>query len=257
VSPDDKESALFHVFRFLTILACKRADLTVVPSTFFANELLKVSNKNITTFIYPSGGVDRSTFMDNRVSNNSVQKSFTFGFVGRMEVMKGIFDLLEAFSMLSKTCNNVKLIFVGSGADFVKAQKICSEKGIDNLVSFMGALNGKELVSAYNSFDCLVFPTHFKESFGNVAIEAMACGNPVIGARHGAIPEYICDEVNGVTFNPFDVEDLYHKMRWLCSLEPKQFNSMRHAAKNKARQFDRDVLTDGFIDKLEGLCEPR
>jgi glycosyltransferase involved in cell wall biosynthesis len=67
--------------------------------------------------------------------------------------------------------------------------------------SFPGFLRGDDLVAAYRSADLFLFPST-TETFGLVALEAMACGIPVIAAKTGGVLDIICDGENGLLFNP-------------------------------------------------------
>lgn len=66
---------------------------------------------------------------------------------------------------------------------------------------FPGYMRGAELVAAYRSADAFLFPST-TETFGLVALEAMACRIPVIAARYGGVLDIISDEVNGLLFDP-------------------------------------------------------
>ena len=60
-------------------------------------------------------------------------------------------------------------------------------------VTFTGYLQGEDLAEAYASSDLMVFPSA-TETFGNVVLESLACGTPVIGANNGGVKNIITDE---------------------------------------------------------------
>lgn len=79
---------------------------------------------------------------------------------------------------------------------------------------FTGYMGGEELASAYASSDVLAFPSD-TETLGFVAMEAMASGTPVVGARAGGVPDVITHERNGLLFTPGDLGELTECLRRL------------------------------------------
>lgn len=75
------------------------------------------------------------------------------------------------------------------------------------------------MVCPVSKFDVFVFPTLFYESLGLVAIEAMACGLPVIASKRGGILDYLHDMQNGFLFEPEDVDELFVKMNHCYDLD--------------------------------------
>lgn len=118
---------------------------------------------------------------------------FVVGFVGRFVEDKGIFDLLQAFQKLRTEMNHdrLRLLCVGDGP----LKSVLMSQGENVLVVSPGG-NGKVL-PYYRMMDALVLPSrtlpHWKEQFGLVLVEAMACGLPLVGSNSGAIPEVMGD----------------------------------------------------------------
>ena len=77
--------------------------------------------------------------------------------------------------------------------------------------SFTGYMGGEELAQAYASADVFAFPSN-TETLGFVAMESMASGVPVVGARAGGIPDVIAEGENGLMFTPGDLGDLTEKL---------------------------------------------
>ncbi|NLE44830.1 MAG: glycosyltransferase family 4 protein [Chloroflexi bacterium] len=116
------------------------------------------------------------------------------GFAGRIEPEKGVETLLEAFASLDLTSS---LIFIGDGSHrAVLAQKAAALQVADR-VRFLGVVSHTEMPDYINLLDVLVLPStttaYWKEQFGRVLIEAMACGIPTVGSDSGEIPHVIGD----------------------------------------------------------------
>lgn len=123
--------------------------------------------------------------------------------VGRLSLEKRLDWLYAPVTQLP----NVRLALVGSGPAEAEIRR--RFKGTNTV--FTGYLGGTELASAYASSDVFAFPSD-TETLGFVAMEAMACGVPAVGARAGGIPDVINENVNGLMFTPGDLGDFTEKL---------------------------------------------
>ncbi|PWN44984.1 UDP-Glycosyltransferase/glycogen phosphorylase [Ceraceosorus guamensis] len=100
-------------------------------------------------------------------------------YVGRISWEKNLRLLIEAFKLLPTAVrSNAKLVFVGDGPARGELTRVCSRLGLD--ASFMGHQKGKRLAAMYASASVFAFPS-FTETFGQVVLEALASGLPVVG----------------------------------------------------------------------------
>lgn len=161
--------------------------------------------------IIPNVGVDTEHFSPRANSQLrdalGLRTRFVVGFVGRLVPEKGCMDLLNAFAQLS---GNSHLLFVGDGAlrdDLVQRARAT---GTESRVTFQPTVPHDRVAEFMNVMDCLVLPSRtmskWREQFGLVLAQAMACGVPVIGSDSGAIPEVIADA--GMVFPEGDVNAL-------------------------------------------------
>ncbi len=140
-------------------------------------------------------------------------------FVGRIEPLKGIDTLLQAIRKLQnkgviKCCNQYVAIIGGNtddeasdpNSEMARLQKMCIEIGIGDLVLFLGKRDQDALPYYYSAADVVVMPSHY-ESFGMVALEAMACGTPVVASQVGGLAFLVKDEQTGYVI-PSDDPDI-------------------------------------------------
>ena len=183
-------------------------------------------------------GVDTKKFFKNYEFLKNKER-LRIGYVGRVTPEKGLDTLIEAFLALINGGFNVELSVVGSGnEDYVNKLKDKLNKLIlENKVFFEESLDSDNLASLYNKIDILVLPSltilRWKEQFGRVLIEAMACETVVAGSSSGEIPVVIGDA--GVVFREGDADDLFLKLKELI-LNP---NSMKEFAKKGKERVDK------------------
>ncbi len=121
-------------------------------------------------------------------------------FVGRIEPLKGVDILLGAAAQLESESDCFVLVIGGDGStregELAHLRDLASQLGIAERVSFLGAVDHERLPLFYNAADVCVVPS-FYESFGLVALEAMACGTPVVASRVGGLAVTIRDAETG------------------------------------------------------------
>jgi glycosyltransferase involved in cell wall biosynthesis len=123
-------------------------------------------------------------------------------YVGRLTPEKDLPVLFEAYRRVAaaRPERGIQLLLAGDGAYSPKAQAAAPDG-----VRFLGHLEGEHLGQAYASADVFVFPSR-TETLGNVVLEAMASGLPVIGVAEGGVLENVRDGVNGLLCEPGDAE---------------------------------------------------
>ncbi|HQY90517.1 glycosyltransferase [Caldilinea sp.] len=174
-------------------------------------------------------------------------------FAGRIEPLKGIDTLLEAIGLLkarrvtdlSDTC--VTIIGGNPWAETLdeeleRLQHMCIELGLDDLVAFAGARDQQILPYYYAAAEMVVMPSHY-ESFGMVALEAMAMGTPVIASEVGGLAYVVRDGYNGYLTPPRNANALARRIADLLNDQPLRQHMSRHAT-YYARDYDWPIIAE-------------
>jgi D-inositol-3-phosphate glycosyltransferase len=140
-------------------------------------------------------------------------------FVGRIEPLKGIDLLMNAFASLPSR-ESTKLVIVGgddeSDDEINELSRLSDRLGMQNMVTFAGAVNHALMPYYYSAADVCVVPSHY-ESFGLVALESLACGTPVVATDVGDLSNIIRDGETGYVIADHSAESLSEKIAEVLS----------------------------------------
>src|SRR5690606_24068069 len=154
--------------------------------------------------IWP-GGVDCELYNPNYSQEKirekyNIKEKYILSFVSRLAPEKDIGTLLKIANQLPDDLKeDVRWLVVGDGPS---KEEMMAEAPSN--MTFTGFLSGKDLASVYSASDLFVFPSA-TETFGNVVIESLASGTPVIGAKSGGVKNLVKHNVNGMLCEPKNV----------------------------------------------------
>lgn len=197
--------------------AAYRVDKFICNSNFVAKRIDKYY-KQKATVIYPP--VDAEFFIPSFKPADNY-----FLMVGRLLVYKRFDIAIEAFNRLE-----LPLKIIGDGPERKKLKKMANWN-----IEFLGELEGEKLREYYQNCRALVFPQ--EEDFGIVALEAMACGRPVIAYQGGGALESIKQGETGLFFNEQTVGSLIEAVK---SFQPEKFNPK--LIRQHALKFDKEIF---------------
>jgi N-acetyl-alpha-D-glucosaminyl L-malate synthase BshA len=194
-------------------------------------------------------------FVDCNLYGRSTDKAFRARFaapnegilihISNFRPVKRVEDVIEIFSLVRKK-RTAKLLMVGDGPERPKAEWLAHTHGVSADVLFLGKQNNmNELLSIS---DVLLLPSDL-ESFGLVALEAMACEVPVIATRVGGIPEVVQNKVDGFLYDLGDVQSMSRGALAVLGDE-KLRTQMGQAARNHAQQ---DFCASKIVIQYEDL----
>jgi glycosyltransferase involved in cell wall biosynthesis len=186
-----------------------RADAVVVPSAETRNHLLDVGVDSEVTVVQNGVDTDRFAPADGaafRRRHGLPESAPLVGYTGRHGFEKRLPDVVRAVDGM----DDVTLVFGGDGPARETVERVARERGVD--ARFFGFLPREELPAFYSALDVFAFPSPV-ETQGLVALEAIACGTPVVGVREGALRETIDDGVTGYHYAPDDVDGFRRGIR--------------------------------------------
>ncbi|HMD90085.1 MAG TPA: glycosyltransferase [Anaerolineaceae bacterium] len=187
-------------------------------------------------------------------------------FVGRIEPLKGLDTLLRAIAHMRETgvYSQVPhyLAVVGGdpsatgenlSSEMARLQTLCSELNLNDMVLFLGKRDQASLPYYYSAADVLIMPSHY-ESFGMVALEAMACGTPVVASRVGGLAFLVADGKTGFVFPDNDFINLSEKLTLLLT-NPGLRDRLGQQAADYARQYAWPNIVNRLLNTFtEVLC---
>ncbi len=203
--------------------------------TYVANSQSTALRVNKWLGIQPDGivypGIDLEQFSPD-VEPAFNEDNFVILFVGRLDTGKGVGDLIDAHAKLP---TDTSLYIVGDGTHRTQFEKRVNHHGIENRVTFVGAVPHDEIHHYYTAADVFCLPS-YHESFGMVNMEAIACGVPVVSTKIDAIQEQITDGHNGLLINPGDVKALAGAIKKLYE-SPDLRKKLANTAQKSVKQF--------------------
>ena len=227
----------------------------------YIHKFLKLYEKNVDLFISPSlfmreklseFGFDKSKiaylppWIKEIKSTPSYSSEDYFLYFGRINREKGLQTLIRAMEKIKEG----QLLIAGQGEEAEKLQRYVIENEIDN-VKFLGFTQRKKLDELIRSSRFVVLPSEWYENSPSTVYESFALGKPVIGSRIGGIPELIEDGVNGLLFEPKNVEELAEKIKYLYH-HPLLAEKMGIAAREKVEE---KYSEEEYYKKLLGLYD--
>jgi len=168
--------------------------------------------------------------------------------VSNFREVKRVKDVVRVFARIRRAMP-ATLVMIGDGPERVDAENETLELGVAEDVRFLGRLDS--VASLLQASDLFVLPSQ-TESFGLAALEAMACGSPVVASRAGGLVEVIDDGVNGILEPVGSVEAMGRRAVELLR-DPERHRAMRQAAITKAQDFSADRIVpmyEGFYEDV-------
>jgi glycosyltransferase involved in cell wall biosynthesis len=221
-----------------------RVQTAVVASMLAVHRWLNTWAKNVDAYVvftefyrrkFIDGGLpeDKLVVKPHFVFPDPVMKAPALGkhvvFIGRLQAEKGIHTLLRAWQKAPV----IPLKLIGEGPLMNEVRSFIDSHGLQNNVDAGGYLRRDAVLAALKQSLVLVWPSegHY-ETFGLVAVEAFACGVPVVASRAGAMAEMVEDGRTGLLFIPGDPDDLAAKIRWAVE-NPEAMTRMGENARRK------------------------
>ena len=166
--------------------------------------------------------------------------------ISNLRPVKRIADVIEIFCRIQKEMP-AKLLMVGEGPEKEMAEEMCIAKGIEDKVLFLGNSNEIDKILCFS--DLFLLPSE-KESFGLAALEAMACGVPVISSNAGGLTEVNVQGVSGFLSAVGAVDEMSDNAIAILK-DPETLAKYKNQAKEEALKFD----TKNIVPLYEAVYE--
>ena len=193
-----------------------RTGVAGLPCTEEAREVLLRKGMKIPSEIIPFG-TDIARFKPGTApqlrAELGIDGAHVVGYMGRLVPEKGVDILLKAAAKAAARSDTpvVKVLIVGSGPMRQELEALAETLGIRDKVVFAGSVAFADAGRYLQCMDTFVLPSRttrrWKEQFGRVLIEAMACGIPVLGSDSGSIPSVVGDAGGGLIFQEDNVDE--------------------------------------------------
>jgi D-inositol-3-phosphate glycosyltransferase len=183
-------------------------------------------------------------------------------YAGRIEPLKGVDTLLQAMALLKRrypdVMQNTCVAIIGGDpwsdspdGEMARLQELYEQLDIHDIVAFLGAKDQGKLPNYYAAAEMVVMPSHY-ESFGMVALEAMAMGRPVIVSGVGGLAFLVQDGINGFHVPSRDPEALAERIFDLL-VDPNCREEMGRQARREARKYAWPNVADQIVQVYESL----
>ncbi len=166
-------------------------------------------------------------------------------------VVKRVADTIRIFEKIHDKIPS-KLILVGDGPDRSECERLCRQKGLDDKVKFLGKQDA--LVEILTSSDIFLIPSQ-SESFGLAALEAMACGLPVISSSVGGLPELIRHNETGFIAEIGDIDRMAKYTLELLTNERKYKIFSDNARSRAVDVFDKSQVVPMYENYYKTILE--
>ncbi|KAA0118891.1 D-inositol-3-phosphate glycosyltransferase [Mycolicibacterium sp. P9-22] len=226
------------------------ADRLIVNTELEAQQLVSLHHAERGRIDVVHPGVDLQVFTpgskrDARAALGLAPHEQVVAFIGRIQPLKAPDVLLRAVAKLP----DVRVVIAGgpSGSGLAAPDslvRLADELGITARVSFLPPQSREELVNVYRAADIVAVPS-YSESFGLVAVEAQACGTPVVAASVGGLPVAVRDGVSGTLVDGHDAGDWSEAIGALFERGPE---TMSAAAVAHAATFSWAHTVDALLD---------
>lgn len=176
-------------------------------------------------------------------------------FVGRIEPLKGVDILIQALAVTELDQPLTAIVAGGdaASADIAELRELAEAVGVADRVRFVGTLPRAELPTYYRAADVCVMPSYY-ESFGLVAVEALACGTPVIATRVGGLQHTVQDGRTGYLLSWRCPEPFAERIEALLENEDIR-RRFGEAAPESVRRFSWDRVSAQILEVYEDLLQ--
>ena len=231
-------------YRLLLPLVYRNVRVVILSWRLYSDIERVVAKEQVA--VCPNGITDASHLVVN--DNHSIPRLL---FLSNMLISKGVFVLLDALHILSKTGIRFKCRFVGAETKEIDATRFKQEvadRDLEDFVEYLGQMVGEEKYEVISSSDVFLFPTT-NECFGLVLLEAMQFSLPIVATDEGGIPDIVQNGVTGLICRKNDPGAFAECIKKLLE-DPKM---RRQMGENGRSRFHSHYTEDIFLSRMHKI----
>jgi glycosyltransferase involved in cell wall biosynthesis len=232
-----------------------RTSETYVPSEATIEELKLAGFERLVLW---KRGVDSGLFRPGRAGRNEVRRSLGWGaddlviaYVSRIAPEKNVNYLADALAIVAARRPEARILLVGDGPS-----RPALEKRLGSLAHFAGYRQGEDLADHYSAADVFAFSS-LSETFGNVVLEAMASGLPVVALKAGGVGETVQSGTTGLLLDPSEPADKFAAALISLIDDRSRLIEMSTAAREYALTQSWDAIMRGLRERYLRVVEER
>lgn len=230
----------------------RRAERIIVPSPSISQVANQLANIPLDKFRVIPNAIEPDDFL---IERTRATHAFRIGFIGRLDPIKRIPDLLHAVKRLGGDAAGIHLHVFGAGAEREKLMSEIAQMGLRDAVTMHGSVPGPQ--EALKQIDLLVLPSS-AEGFGLVLIEAMAAGVPVIGTNAPGIRDVVKDGETGLLVPVGSPQELAEAIRRVMEDPALRRRLIGHALADVRERFTWEAVLREYAEllKIESVAPP-
>ena len=248
-------------FRQIERLVYKKSNIAFTGSSSAADVLREKGYPGKCAMLPPGIDPDIYTYYERaeelKSSLRKAEHEIIIGYLGRIVAQKGFKTLLQALHQIKEL--PWRLVLVGTGEYETELKQIAGELQLTDRISYLGYVPHAEAPRYLSAFDLLVLPSetqsNWKEQFGRVIIESMACNTPVIGSSSGEIPRIIKLTRGGLTFIEGQPEALAEQLSKLIANPDLRSDLGKQGRQGVLQNYTNSSLASGFANTIEIVVE--
>jgi D-inositol-3-phosphate glycosyltransferase len=247
----------------------QQADLLIASTADESDDLIQSYGADADHAYVVAPGIDLATFQP--LDRDEARRKIGYGpgrlllFVGRLERLKGVEVAIRALALLGdRDHGDLRLIVLGEDAreggardgdesEKERLKSVASSLGVRDRVDFLGSVAHHELPYFYAAADACVMPS-YSESFGLVALEAQACGRPVIASGVSGLRSVVRDEVSGYLIDGDDPAAYAERIGRLLA-NPELARQMGRRGRLLAQRFSWTRTADRLESLFDNVIE--
>lgn len=226
-----------------------RTGETYVPSRTTIRGLEELGFQRLV--LWPRG-VDSTLFRPDRPGRDEIRRRLGWGpddlvisYVSRLAPEKNVSYLADALAIVAARRPDVRILFVGDGPS-----RGALDRRMGSLAHFAGYRTGQDLADHYAAGDIFAFSS-LTETFGNVVLEAMASGLPVVALRAGGVGDTVQHETTGLLVEPADPPDRFAEALLSLVVEADRWRTMARSARAYAQSQSWDAIMGALRERYE------